>query len=36
MLDEFDAVFAYIEFFYNRRWRHSAIGQVSPEEFERR
>lgn len=29
------AVFEYIEVFYNRRRRHSTLGQVSPEEFER-
>jgi putative transposase len=29
-------VFDYIEFFYNRSRRHSFLGQVSPEEFERR
>jgi putative transposase len=30
------AVFEYIEVFYNRRRRHSTLGQVSPAEFERR
>jgi putative transposase len=30
------AVFEYIEAFYNRQRRHSALGQLSPEEFERR
>jgi putative transposase len=30
------AVFDYIEAFYNPRRRHSALGQVSPAEFERR
>jgi putative transposase len=30
------AVFEYIEAFYNRRRRHSALGQLAPEEFERR
>jgi putative transposase len=29
-------VFDYIEFFYNSSRRHSFLGQVSPEEFERR
>jgi putative transposase len=29
------AIFDYIEGFYNRRRRHSAIGYLSPEEFER-
>jgi transposase InsO family protein len=28
-------VFEYIEVFYNRIRRHTAIGSVSPEEFER-
>jgi transposase InsO family protein len=30
------AIFEYIEGFYNRRRRHSALGYLSPEEFERR
>ena len=30
------AVFEYIEVFYNRVRRHSALGQVSPEQFEER
>jgi putative transposase len=30
------AVFDYIEGFYNPRRRHSALGQVSPIDFERR
>lgn len=30
------AIFEYIEVFYNRRRRHSAIGYLSPEEFEHR
>jgi putative transposase len=29
-------VFEYIEMFYNRRRRHSTLGQISPAEFERR
>ncbi len=29
------AVFEYIEIFYNRKRRHSAIGYISPEEFEK-
>ena len=29
------AVFEYIEVFYNRLRRHSALGYVSPAEFER-
>ena len=28
-------VFDYIEVFYNRTWRHSHLGGVSPEAFER-
>ena len=28
------AIFEYIEVFYNRRRRHSAIGYMSPEQFE--
>ena len=30
------AIFEYIEAFYNRRRRHSALGYLSPAEFERR
>lgn len=30
------ALFSFIEGFYNPRRRHSALGQVSPDEFERR
>lgn len=29
------AVFEYIEVFYNRLRRHSALGYISPAEFER-
>jgi putative transposase len=29
------AVFEYIEAFYNRQRRHSTLGYLSPEEFER-
>jgi putative transposase len=29
------AIFEYIEIFYNRQRRHSSLGYVSPEEFER-
>jgi putative transposase len=29
-------IFDYIEVFYNRRRRHSTLGQISPAEFERR
>ncbi|WP_244219892.1 IS3 family transposase, partial [Corallococcus interemptor] len=29
------ALFEYIEAWYNRRRRHSALGYVSPEEYER-
>jgi putative transposase len=30
------ALFDYIEVFYNRRLRHSTLGQISPSAFERR
>ena len=30
------AVFAFIEGFYNRQRRHSALGYLSPDAFERR
>ena len=30
------AVFEFIEGLYNRRWRHSSIGHVSPVVFEER
>jgi transposase InsO family protein len=30
------AIFEYVEAFYNRRRRHSALGYLSPDEFERR
>ena len=30
------ALFDYIEVFYNRRRRHSTLGQISPAAFERR
>ena len=29
------AIFEYIEVFYNRRRRHSALGYLSPDDFER-
>gem|GEM_PF-6912714 len=28
--------FSYVEGFYNRRRRHSSLGDLSPDEFERR
>jgi putative transposase len=31
-----EALFDYIEAFYNQRRRHSTLGQISPAEFERR
>jgi transposase InsO family protein len=31
-----EALFDYIEVFYNQRRRHSTLGQLSPAEFERR
>jgi transposase InsO family protein len=31
-----EALFDYIEMFYNQRRRHSTLGQISPAEFERR
>jgi transposase InsO family protein len=31
-----EALFDYIEVFYNQRRRHSRLGQISPAEFERR
>ena len=43
LADRFDScseakreLFAYIEVFYNQRRRHSTIGQISPEAYERR
>ncbi|HWV74985.1 MAG TPA: IS3 family transposase [Pseudosphingobacterium sp.] len=27
------AIFDYIECWYNRRWKHSRLGYLSPEEF---
>ena len=30
------AIFEYIEVFYNRKRRHSALGYISPVEYERR
>ncbi|RUO29538.1 IS3 family transposase, partial [Aliidiomarina soli] len=29
-------IFEYIEIFYNRKRRHSALGNISPAEFERK
>ena len=29
-------LFDYIEVFYNQRWRHSTLGQISPADYERR
>jgi transposase InsO family protein len=31
-----EALFVYIEVFYNRRRRHFTLGQISPAELERR
>jgi len=31
-----EALFHYIEVFYNQRRRHSTLGQIRPAEFERR
>ena len=31
-----EALFDYIEVFYNQRRRHSTLGQISPAAFERR
>ena len=30
------AIYHYLEAFYNPRWRHSALGQISPTTFEAR
>ena len=35
-LEARSALFDYIEVFYNRQRRHSALGYLSPENFERR
>jgi putative transposase len=35
-LDARTALFEYIEVFYNRQRRHSALGYLSPEAYERR
>ncbi len=35
-LEARSALFEYIEVFYNRQRRHSALGYLSPESFERR
>ena len=35
-LEARSVLFAYIEVFYNRRRSHSALGSLSPEDFERR
>ena len=35
-LEAHTVLFEYIEVFYNRQRRHSALGYLSPESFERR